>query len=116
MTNPNRDADEALFAGLGVDPDQRSHDLCHVEDRLEAARLQSRWSLTDLPDTRVEFIREHLAYEMRLHRGNKRIRKKRAKRSLRAKWHVLQMASLIARRVDYSAFGRAAFSVEPLPE
>lgn len=64
-----------------------------------------------LPPTREEYIRLYLADEMRLHSGNKRIRKKKAQRSLARSWKVRLMLQPIARRVNYAEIGRDMFKV-----
>ena len=68
-----------------------------------------------LPPTREEYIRLYLADEMRLHSGNKRIRKKKAQRSLIRSWKVRLMLQPYARRVNYAQIGRDMFKVEPMP-
>lgn len=65
--------------------------------------------------TKAEYVATHLLGEMRRYKGNKRIRKKRAKAALHRRWQFLRMAAPIARRLDYAEIGRQVFSVEPLP-
>lgn len=65
-------------------------------------------------ETREDYVRTHLSSEMRRHRGNKRIRKKRAKAALRRRWLLVRMAAPIARRLDYAEVGRRIISVEPV--
>ncbi len=67
-----------------------------------------------LPPTREEYIRLYLAEEMRKHSGCKRIRKKKAQRSLIRDWKVLLVAQPLARRVNYAQIGRDMFKVEPI--
>jgi hypothetical protein len=62
-----------------------------------------------------DYIKAQLSHEMRRHRGNKRIRKKRAKAALHRRWQFLRMAAPISRRFNYAEIGRQMFSVEPLP-
>jgi len=68
-----------------------------------------------LPPTREEYIRLYLAEEMRKHSGCKRIRKKKAQRSLVHSWKVLLVAMPLARLVNYAQIGRDMFKVEPMP-
>ena len=64
-----------------------------------------------LPPTRDEYIRLYLADEMRLHSGNKRIRKKKAKRSLVHSWKGRLMLQPLVYRVNYAQIGRDMFKV-----
>lgn len=67
------------------------------------------------PVGKDEYVRTHLADEMRRHTGCKRIRKKKAKRVLARRWLARRLAAPIARRLDYSEMARHMFKVEPLP-
>lgn len=65
-------------------------------------------------DTLEDYVRTHLSAEMRHHRGNKRIRKKRAKAALRRRRLFLGMAAPIARRLDYAEVYRRVVVTEPV--
>ena len=65
---------------------------------------------------RDEYVMANLASEMRRHRGRKRLRKKKAKASLRMRWGFLQFGRLLSRRINYSEIGRKLFTVEPMPD
>ncbi len=66
------------------------------------------------------FIEKYLTQEMRSHSGNKRIRKKKAKRALQRIWRIqrlgFMMSEMVSRRIDYQSIARQIFSVEPMPE
>lgn len=64
-----------------------------------------------LPPTREEYIRLYLADEMRLHSGCKRIRKKKAQRSLVHSWEGRLMLQPLVYRVNYAQIGRDMFKV-----
>lgn len=67
--------------------------------------------------TRDEYVKATLDWEMRKHRGRKRLRKKKAKAALRVRWGFMQMGRLLAsRRINYAEIGRKMFTVEPLPD
>ena len=64
-----------------------------------------------LPPTREEYIRLYLADEMRLHSGCKRIRKKKAQRSLVRSWEGRLMLQPLVYRVNYAQIGRDMFKI-----
>lgn len=64
--------------------------------------LSKLGALPNLPD----FIRQGLAEQMRKENGNKRIRKKRAKKSLRFTWAMVRMIQPSCRRINYTEFAR----------
>lgn len=70
--------------------------------------------------SRDRFIQKYLIQEMRLHSGNKRIRKKKAKRVLQRIWRIQRlgtmMSEMVSRRIDYQSIARQIFSVQPMPE
>jgi len=70
---------------------------------------------TDSPPTKAEHIDALLLGEMRRHRGNKRIRKKRAKQALLRQWRFHMLAAPLIRRLNYAEVGQAVFQVQPLP-
>jgi len=104
---------DAIYQGLGVDRDLVEGSTAYATSGIALAALR-RATATRL--TRDVFIKANLEAEMRRHRGKKRIRKKKAKRSLRAKWYAYQFTRLISQRRDYAKIGRAAVSVTPLPD
>ena len=98
-----------LMEALGADPSFLSGSIQYA-----TASLNIR--LGSLP-SREDYIRENLRSSMRLQSGNKRIRKKRAKASLRIQWKLLLAFSRIAsRRINYSEIGRRLLAVQPLPQ
>ena len=70
---------------------------------------------TDSPPTKAEYLNARLLGEMRRFRGKKRLRKKKAKKVLTRRWHLLTLTLPIHRFLDYAGIGRAAVQVQPLP-
>lgn len=70
--------------------------------------------------SRDRFIKKYLTLEMRLHSGNKRIRKKKAKRVLQRIWRIQRlgtmMSEMVSRRINYQSIARQIFSVQSMPE
>lgn len=96
---------------LGVDPSFLSGNT-----QYETASIGLRDRLSSLPPLK-DYIKENLQGSMRLQNGNKRIRKKRAKASLRIQWKLLLAFGWIAsRRINYSEIGRRLLPVQPLPK
>ena len=102
-----------MLAGLGVDPALLEGPTTNATATVGLNRF---WYEPPLPATKAEYVRVNLDAEMRRHRGNKRIRKKRAKKALALRWAFLLFARPISKRLDYAAIGRTLFSVEPLPQ
>lgn len=71
--------------------------------------------MTLLATTKAEYIKAGLAAEMRHYRGNKRIRKKRAKQALVRRWRFRMLAAPLIRRLNYAEVGQAVIQVQPLP-
>lgn len=104
---------QQVLAGLGVDPDLLNVPTTNATATVGLNRL---WHEPPLPESKAEYVKANLDAEMRCHRGNKRIRKKRAKKALALRWAFLQLARPISRRRDYAEIGRMVLSVEPLPQ
>lgn len=66
--------------------------------------------------SRDDYIKRNLQYAMRHHRGNKRIKKKRAKRALSFAWAFVHFTRPISRRWNYSDIARELMQVQPLPD
>lgn len=85
----------------------------HLEHKNKPNPLAKLGMLPSLPD----FIRRELPQQMRKERGNKRVRKKRAKKSLRFTWGmVMAMQAMRPRRINYAEIGRAMFPIQSLPD
>ena len=78
---------------------------------------QNRPAVWEIPATQTkrEFLRKNLTTEMRRHRGSKRLRKKKAVRTLTIQWVAHRMRSGISRRINYTQIGQRLFPVEPMP-
>jgi hypothetical protein len=63
-----------------------------------------------------EYLKSHLHDQMKKEKGCKRIRKKRAKASLKRLWRPLSMARPISRRLSYAEIARQVIFVQPLSE
>lgn len=63
-----------------------------------------------------EYLKSNLQERMRREKGNKRIRKKRAKAFLRWRWRLLSMARPISRVLSYAEIGHQVIFVQPLSE
>ena len=66
--------------------------------------------------TRDEYVKANLDWEMRKHRGRKRLRKKKAKAALRQRWGFLQLGRMLSRRINYAEIGKRVLTVEPMPD
>ena len=105
---------QKIMAGLGVSEEMLNGPTTYATSSISARMAEASKMITGQV-TRDEYIKAHLATEMRKHRGKKRLRKKKAKRALRMRWGFLQMGRLLSRRINYAEIARKAFVVDPLP-
>ncbi len=61
-----------------------------------------------------EYFKSNIELEIRKYRGRKRLRKKKAKAALRARWMGEKVISMISRRIDYHSIGNQMIEVEDL--
>ena len=118
---------QKIMAGLGVSEEMLTGHTSYATSsmssisakQLAAATVESISLYMDLVTGKVprdEYVKANLVSEMRKHRGKKRLRKKKAKASLRMRWGFLQFGRLLSRRINYSEIGRKLFTVEPMPD
>ena len=70
--------------------------------------IKSTFNLTS--QTFIEYFKSNIELEIRKYRGRKRLRKKRAKAALRARW----MAATVSRRIDYHSICDQFMEIEDL--
>jgi hypothetical protein len=74
--------------------------------------VKSTFNLTPLSFN--EYFKSNIELEIRKYRGRKRLRKKKAKAALRARWMGEKFISIISRRIDYHSIGNQMIEVEDL--
>ena len=74
--------------------------------------VKSTFNLT--PRSFNEYFKSNIELEIRKYRGRKRLRKKKAKAALRARWMGEKFISIISRRIDYHSIGNQMIEVEDL--
>ena len=74
--------------------------------------VKSTFNLTPLSFN--EYFKSNIELEIRKYRGRKRLRKKKAKAALRARWMGGKFISIISRRIDYHSIGNQMIEVEDL--
>jgi len=74
--------------------------------------IKSTFNLTS--QTFIEYFKSNIELEIRKYRGRKRLRKKRAKAALRARWMAESFLSTVSRRIDYHSICDQFMEIEDL--
>jgi len=74
--------------------------------------IKSTFNLTSQPFN--EYFKSNIELEIRKYRGRKRLRKKKAKAALRARWMMESFSSIISRRIDYHSICDQFMEIEDL--